>query len=94
MDKIEKFLPDNQDLFLEIEIEKESLHHRKGEVYAAEAIIELPGKKLVAKAKEEDLQKAITEVEKELEIEIKKYKLKKIELPRRQAKKSHQEEGF
>ena len=68
MDKIEKFLPDNQDLFLEIEIEKESLHHRKGEVYAAEAIIELPGKKLVAKAKEEDLQKAITEVEKELEI--------------------------
>ncbi len=88
--KLEKFLhADNQEVF--VEIEKESQHHKKGEVFCAEAIITLPGKKIIAKATSDDLGKAVTEVKEELEIEIKKYKLKKIELSRREAKKSRKE---
>ncbi len=87
--KLEKFLPDGGEIF--IEIERETSHHKKGEVFSAEAMIELPGKKLIAQAKGEDLGKAVTEIKEELEIEIKKYRLKKIEIPRREAKKSREE---
>ncbi len=90
--KLGKFLFDGAELF--VEIERETSHHKKGEVFFAEAIVSLPGKKLISQAKGDDLGKAITEVKEELEIEIKKYKLKKIELPRRKAKKSQNEEIF
>ncbi|KKP41433.1 MAG: hypothetical protein UR31_C0030G0003 [Parcubacteria group bacterium GW2011_GWA2_33_14] len=70
-----------------IEVEKETLHHKKGQIFRTEATIHLPGKHLVAEAKGDDLGKTITQVRDELKREIKKYKLKKIELPRRQAKK-------
>ncbi|OGZ69862.1 MAG: ribosomal subunit interface protein [Candidatus Staskawiczbacteria bacterium RIFCSPHIGHO2_02_FULL_42_22] len=91
--KLEKFSKilgkDSLEMF--VEIEKETNHHRKGEIFFAEAILVMPGKKLVARAKSDDLGKAVSEVKEELEIEIKKYKLKAIELPRRQAKKSRKE---
>ncbi len=70
-----------------IEIEKETLHHKKGQIFKTEATIHLPGKSLVAEAKGDDLGKTVTEVRDELKREIRKYKLKKIELPRREAKK-------
>ncbi len=90
IEKLEKFLnsPD-QEVF--VEVEKESNHHKKGDIYCAEIIISLTGKKLIAKAQEADLQKAIMQSREEMEIEIKRYKLKKIELPRREAKKSRKE---
>jgi len=74
-----------------VEVEKETKHHRKGDIFKSEAILQLPGKKLVARAHGEDVAKAIVEVKEELEREIRKYKSKMIEIPRRQAQKFKQE---
>jgi len=66
-----------------LEVERETRHHKKGIIFIAEAIIQWPGKKLVAKSKGDSLAKAIAQVKKDLEKEIKNYKTKMIELPRR-----------
>ena len=71
-----------------VEVKRQTLHHKKGDVFLAEAIINLPGKKLVAKSHGEDVEKIIIKVKDELQQEIKKYKTKTIERPRRQAKKA------
>lgn len=87
--KLEKFAKtlgkDSMEIF--VEVEKETNHHRKGDLFIANLQVQLPGKMLMAKAHGEDLNKSIISAKDEMEIEIKKYKLKKIELPRRKAKK-------
>lgn len=80
---LEKFI--ETDVF--VEIEKETKHHRHGDVFVAEAQVMLPGKSLVAKSKGEDLLKAIIEVKEKLELEIKKYKAKHKEAHIRKARK-------
>lgn len=70
-----------------VEVERETTHHRKGNVFRAEAKIYLPGKSLFAKAKGDDLIKIISEVRDELESEIRKYRTRIIDFPRRQSKK-------
>jgi ribosomal subunit interface protein len=70
-----------------VEIEKETIHHRKGEIFKAEAQIILPGKSLLAQATGEDLLMAIVEVKDELQQEIKKYKTKKIDLKKKEGRK-------
>ena len=80
---------ENAELF--VEVEKETKHHKKGDIFMAEAIINLPGKKLTARFHCDDLLKSITETKKEMERELRKYKAQKIELPRRKAKKSASE---
>jgi ribosomal subunit interface protein len=75
-------------LELLVDVEKETTHHKKGDIFFAEARLHLPGKKLVAKSHSDDLKKAITEVRDELEMEIKKYKAKVLEVPRRKYRKS------
>lgn len=70
-----------------VELERVTRHHRKGDVFSAEAMINLPGKNLVAKAHGEDLKKLIVEVREELEREIRKYKTKTVDLPRRKYRK-------
>ncbi len=88
--KLEKFAKtlskSSFDVF--VEIQKESQHHKKGDVFVAEVIIDLPGKKMMAKAHGEDLMKAIIESKDEMEREIKKHKTRIIEFPRRRIKKS------
>lgn len=66
-----------------VEVEKETRHHKKGPYFRAEAQVSLPGRILRAEAKGEDLKMAIIEVKDEMQQEIKKYKLKKIDLERR-----------
>ncbi len=89
--KLEKFLPKaEQEVF--VELAKESTHHKKGDVFMAEITIHLPGKSLVSRCHGEDLMKAIIEVKDQMEIEIKKYKTKMVEAPRREAKKFSEEE--
>ena len=75
-----------------VEVERETMHHRKGDIFKAEAKIYLPGRSLFAKAHGDNLIKAVDEVRDELEAEIRKYKTKVIEFPRRKAKKAKQ--GF
>src|SRR5205809_278822 len=75
---INKFLKifnkNNQEESLEafVEVEKETNHHRKGDIFKAEAKINLPGKSFMARAHGEDLGKAVTEVRDELKREIRK----------------------
>ncbi|OGZ65365.1 MAG: ribosomal subunit interface protein [Candidatus Staskawiczbacteria bacterium RIFCSPHIGHO2_02_FULL_43_16] len=94
--KLEKFAKtlgkDSMEIF--VEVEKETNHHRKGDLFIAHLQIQLPGKNLMAKAHGEDLQKAIIDAKDELEIEIKKHKLKVIELPRRKIRKEMGKEIF
>jgi len=77
------------EVFFEVE---KITHHRKGDVFSAEAEVHLPGKKLMAKSHGDDLKKVITEVRNELEGEIKKHKAKVIDLPRRKYRKAKQED--
>jgi len=76
------------------EIEKESKHHNKGEVFRSEAMIMLPGKKIMAESAGDDLLLTIVEIKDKLQQEIKKYKFKKIESPRRTQRKAKGEMGL
>lgn len=75
-----------------VEIEKITKHHRKGDIFKAEAQVILPGKSLVAESIGEDLLKSIIEVKEDLENEIKKYKAKHKELGIRKARKENLEQ--
>ena len=82
-EKIEKGKPLGQFF---VEIEKETRHHKKGPYFRTEAQVNLPGRTLRVEAKGEDLKLAIVEVKDEIQQEIKKYKLRKIDLERRGAR--------
>lgn len=71
-----------------VEVEKETEHHKKGQIFSCQLEVKLPGKSLVAKSESDDLYKAIVSAKKELEQAIKKYKVKKVEFSRRIAKKT------
>lgn len=70
-----------------VEVEKETTHHKNGQIFSCNLNIELPGKKLTAKSNSDDLNRAVLEAKEELEQELKKYKLKKIDAARRPQKK-------
>lgn len=77
---------------ISFEMSRQTRHHRKGDVYAVEAIIFLPGrKKLVAKASGEDIRQLIVRAKDDLEQEIKKYKTQRTEAPRREQRKLKKE---
>jgi len=59
-----------------LEVGKTTRHHRKGDVFRAEAQMRLPGKSLRVESEREDLKLAITEVKDELQRELKQYKNK------------------
>jgi len=65
------------------EIEKETKHHNKGQVFRSEARILLPGKKIMAQSAGDDLLLTIVEIKDKLQQEIKKYKEKAITKNRR-----------
>jgi len=71
-----------------VEVEKENKHHRKGDIFKAEARVHLPGKTLIAISQRDDLKQAIVEVKDELQQEIKKYKLKRKEVAIRKLRKN------
>jgi len=74
-----------------VEVEKETKHHKKGQIFGCQLEINLPGKNLVVKSDSDDLYKAIVDAKRDLEQGIKKYKLKKVEKNRRERKKSKTE---
>jgi len=71
-----------------VEVKKDTMHHRKGDVFGAEAKIYLPGKSLIAEATGDNLENAITELKDELQQEIKKYKVKKTDIAIRKQRKN------
>lgn len=59
-----------------VEVGKETLHHRKGNLFYAECQMRFPKKSLRSVAKRDDLKLAITEVKDELQRQLKQYKRK------------------
>jgi ribosomal subunit interface protein len=66
-----------------VEIEKTTLHHRKGPFFRAECQIEAPKRKLRAESQREDLRIAITEIKDDLQEQLKEGKEKFISKLRR-----------
>ena len=61
-----------------VEIERTTLHHKKGPVFRAECQMRLPGKSIRAEAVSENLRLAINEVKDKLQREFKQYKEKSL----------------
>jgi len=74
-----------------VEVKRETMHHRKGDVFVTEVKMYLPGKTLFAKAHGDNVVRTISDVRDELEREIRKYKTKVVEFPRQKAKKFRKE---
>lgn len=66
-----------------VEIGLPSKHHRSGRIYYAEVNLKIGGKLLRATCQHEDLRNAIVDAKNELQREIKKFKEKKRDLPRK-----------
>jgi len=88
--------PEGQKTLAEVlvEVEKETMHHKKGEIFKSSVEINLPGKKLMASARGEDLEKVIIEAKEQIKNEINKYKFKKIDKNRRKQRKFKKEFKF
>lgn len=69
----------------EVEVGRITYHHKRGEVFKAEANLDMPGKQFRATAEAEDLYTAIDEVRQELEREVVSAKDKERTLFRRGA---------
>ena len=71
-----------------VDVKRETTHHRKGDIFIVNIILQIPGQRLVAKSRGDNLKNVIVQARDEIEREIRKYKLEVIHLPRRQARKS------
>jgi putative sigma-54 modulation protein len=85
IDKMEKFLGTTKVITAEIELEKTSNHHNKGEIYRAEINLELPQELLRIEKTEKDLYKAIDKAESHMVLLLKKYKEKRIDRKKKSA---------
>ena len=74
-----------------IEVEKETKHHKKGDIFLVKAQVALPGRSLMAEERADDVFIAVVKVKDELKLEIEKYKFKKIDKQRRQQRKAKKE---
>ena len=85
--------PEGQKTLAEVlvEVEKETMHHKKGEIFKSTVEINLPGKKLMALARGEDLEKVIIDAKEQIKKEINNYKFKKIDKNRRKQRKLKEE---
>jgi len=72
---LDKFIP-HIDASVEafVEVAVETLHHKKGKIYYAEANIKIPGEIIRSEARGENIYKAINTVKDELQALLKKHK--------------------
>ena len=68
----------NTEVAVFVELARTTQHHRKGDVFYAEATIEIPGKPLRATFTGSDIRLAIDEVKEKLEKELRRDKDKAI----------------
>ncbi len=69
----------------EVEVGKTTEHHHSGEIFRAETVLHMNGKKIVATSEKEDLYAAIDEMKDKLEREVRGGKEKKRTLWKRGA---------
>lgn len=74
-----------------VEVEKETKHHNKGQIFLVKTQVVLPGKSLMVEVRSDDLYKAIILAKDELRMEIEKYKFKNADKHRRQQRKAKME---
>jgi len=72
--KLLKRWEEGRELTAMIEVARTTKHHHKGDVFYAEASIELPGKLLRAEEKAWDIRQAIDKVKQKLKLEITRFK--------------------
>jgi putative sigma-54 modulation protein len=77
-----KHFKSTESIKIKVEIARTTKHHRSGDVYYAEANLNIDGKLLRANATNADVRTAITEVKDSLQAEIKKMKEKRKDLAR------------
>jgi len=82
MDSVEKYLGNIPVINCDVEVEKTTGGRRKGEIFRAEANLEVPHQLLRVAKTEKDLYQAIDQVKDDLEMMIKKYKEKLIDKKR------------
>lgn len=81
-------------LILDVEIGRLTAHHKKGRIWRAEANLTVPGSFFRSEAEADDVRTAIDLVKDEIVGEIKKFKNKKIDRMRRNARKFKGEVKF
>lgn len=86
---LEKFIEPATEII--VEIEKETNHHKKGDIFRVKGQVIFEGKNIVSDEIADDLFKAVTQAKNELKMEIEKYKVKRIDKNRRVARKSKEE---
>ncbi|HOK35455.1 MAG TPA: ribosome-associated translation inhibitor RaiA [Candidatus Pacearchaeota archaeon] len=64
----------NFPLRAEVEVEKITKHHRKGDIFRAEINLPLPGKLIHCESRKDDIYLAITDLKDKLQRELKEYK--------------------
>lgn len=69
-----------------VEIEKETLHHKKGPYFKAECQMVFPGQNIVAKSETYNIEQAVDNVRDEIRGEIKKVKEKVVARAKRGAR--------
>jgi len=74
LDKFLEKLEDQGEVLIDVEIARVSKHHKKGDVFYAEANLKLPKKMLRAERKDFDVRAAIDHVRDRLQRDIVKYK--------------------
>lgn len=88
MDALEKYLGNFKVMSVHFEVDKTTRHHKKGEIFCAEANLVVNGDLLRVQKTEKDVYKAVDKVRDHLELMIKKYKDKKIERKKKKQKLS------
>jgi ribosomal subunit interface protein len=70
-----------------VEVEKETTHHKKGNIFRVKSRVYLPGREIISWSRADDLMKAVIKAKDELKMEIEKYKFKNIDRNRREQRK-------
>ncbi|MFH0923632.1 MAG: ribosome-associated translation inhibitor RaiA [Candidatus Falkowbacteria bacterium] len=83
MDMLEKYLGSIDVINAQFEVELTTRRQNKGEIYRAEANLDVPGDLLRVEKTEKDLFKAIDKVKDHLTRSIKRYKEKRIDKKRK-----------
>ena len=86
LNTLDKFLPNDESIFADVELAKTTKHHQKGDIFKAEVNLKVSGRLIRAVAETWDLHAAIDIVKDDLQREITMNKEKKISLYRKGAR--------